>query len=437
MEKEELFTKDDMEIRKKANQNIEKYRKGEAEINIVDSDGKRLSNLDIEIELVNHEFKFGGWPWLPRKSAHYRISDRQAKELYTEHYCDLFNCGTAMMYWDEKEGFPHWERKQGQVEHKFIDQLTDWARKNNIKLKGHPLAWTKPNSLPDWLIDSSKRARKIYLEAHVRKLVSSFAGIIDEWDVVNEVLWEPVWENMDNRSWPNFEEIDDIIDFVLPLFKWAREENPAADLLINEYGLEVDKKQISAENQRKRYREIIARLLTEGGFPDAIGLQTHEGAINASSKKLWEIWDYFSELGIPLHLTEIGCDANIIESGGQYRGENWNKTVAILAYQNMYRIGFGHPNVEAIITYNTLHNGYQYSGKPNWIYEALHKLISEEWQTRKNIKTNDRGILNFRGFYGDYKIDITTESGKIVRKKFSLNKIDDNQVTYVIPKRYQ
>ncbi len=436
MRETEIFTEQDMEIRQKASENIEKYRKGDVQIQIVNTRGKSLPDIEVKSELVNHKFYFGGWPWLPEKSGHRRISDKQAKKLYTDHYCEIFNYGTAMMYWDEKEGFPQWERNQARVEHGFVDGLTDWARQNNIKLKGHPLVWTKPNSLPDWLINSSRKARQVYLEAHVRKLVAGFAGIIDEWDVVNEVLWEPVWKNLDKRSWPHLEKVDDIVDFVYPLFEWARQENPAANLLINEYGLEVDKGKITAESQRKRYREIIEKLLDKGAFPDVIGLQTHEGAINCSNQKLWEIWDYFSDIGLPLHLTEIGCGANITKNDGNYRGCKWNEEVARMAYQNMYLLGFGHPDVEAIITYNTLHNGYQYSGKPNWIYQALYELIAEEWQTEEKIKTDEQGILQFRGFLGEYKVDILTSSGKVISKKLQLGKDDDAKIKFTIPERY-
>jgi hypothetical protein len=41
---------------------------------------------------------------------------------------------------------------------------------------------------------------------------------------------------------------------------------------------------------------------------------------------------------------------------------------------------------------------------PKPVYTALHKLITEEWHTHAEGKTDKRGEFSFRGFYGTYHV---------------------------------
>ena len=46
------------------------------------------------------------------------------------------------------------------------------------------------------------------------------------------------------------------------------------------------------------------------------------------------------------------------------------------------------------------------------VYNRLRKLVHEEWKTKINTVTNEKGTVAFRGFYGKYAITLETKEGK-------------------------
>ena len=64
---------------------------------------------------------------------------------------------------------------------------------------------------------------------------------------------------------------------------------------------------------------------------------------------------------------------------------------------------------------------------PKPVYTRLHKLIKEEWMTKNLLlKTDKMGQINFRGFYGSYKIKITELNGNSINIERHLTKNMDN-----------
>jgi hypothetical protein len=46
--------------------------------------------------------------------------------------------------------------------------------------------------------------------------------------------------------------------------------------------------------------------------------------------------------------------------------------------------------------------------KPKAIYDRVRKLIREEWMTHNlSLRTDERGRVKFRGFYGTYRLRVT------------------------------
>ena len=80
--------------------------------------------------------------------------------------------------------------------------------------------------------------------------------------------------------------------------------------------------------------------------------------------------------------------------------------------EEMYRILFSHPLVEAITTWNYRDGGWlkapagfvrqDHSRKPS--YEMLQKLVKQEWWTDTTVKTDENGWLEVEAFKGDYHI---------------------------------
>ena len=99
------------------------------------------------------------------------------------------------------------EPTRGTYDWKAADELIDFARKNNQRVRGHVLVWQ--NQLPKWLTDGvdsgaiSKDDLRALLRKHVTNVVTHFKGRIWQWDVVNEALSDP-WDTPNEIHYKGF-----------------------------------------------------------------------------------------------------------------------------------------------------------------------------------------------------------------------------------------
>ena len=59
---------------------------------------------------------------------------------------------------------------------------------------------------------------------------------------------------------------------------------------------------------------------------------------------------------------------------------------------------------------------------PKPAYTALKELIKSKWWTKAAGKVNSQGQVQFRGFYGEYKLTFTTPDGQEVTGTFTIEK---------------
>src|SRR6185369_9716940 len=75
--------------------------------------------------------------------------------------------------------------------------------------------------------------------ARIRREVEDFRGLIDAWDVINEVVIMPVFDRYDNGITRLARELGRV-GIVRLVFDAARAANPTATLLINDFDLSGD-----------------------------------------------------------------------------------------------------------------------------------------------------------------------------------------------------
>jgi len=173
------------------------------------------------------------------------------------------------------------------------------------------------------------------------------------------------------------------------------------------------------------FAKVVRQVVDEKGKPlyDAIGLQSHMHGGTWSNGKLWTVCERFAQFKKPLHFTEM-----TILSGrkGWGRPKPWASTPEGEAQQardieRVYTLLFSHPSVEAITWWNLTdaHAWMQApSGlldkdmKPKPAYNVLKKLITKDWRTTADLKTDSKGVASFRGFHGRYELTITTPAGR-------------------------
>ena len=85
----------------------------------------------------------------------------------------------------------------------------------------------------------------------------------------------------------------------------------------------------------------------------------------------------------------------------------------------------------------TLGENYYYGGllrfdlSPKPAYYKIKELLQEKWHTEAGVIADEKGESSFRGFYGDYEIEIETESGTET-KNITLSKNSENKFTFSI-----
>ena len=378
-------------------------------------DGRPLAERDVTVSQVSHAFGFGniGFELVDLATAddvEQSDPDGSLRSL-ADLWLGVFNTATLPFYWQR------FEPVQGRPDTDRLLGAARWFAERGVRVKGHPLAWH--TLAPTWLQTLSVDEVEAAVRARIRRDVSDFAGVIETWDVINEVVIMPVFTTeaaLEGDIGPNA--ISRLcrdrgrIATVRMAFEEARAAHPGATLLINDFNLGT------------AYECLIEGLL-EAQIPiDAIGLQSHMHQGYWGEERVLEICDRFARYGLPLHWTETTLVSGDlmpadIEDLNDYQPESWPSTPEGEARQadeieRHYRALTGHPAVEAI-TYWGLPDAGAWLGAPAGLvrpdgtskpaYDALERLIRDEWWVAPTpARTDAEGRLSITGWPGDYRV---------------------------------
>jgi len=405
---------------------IDPHRRASRMLRMTDRDGKPLSNADVEYRLVNHEFLFGSGAFdsLPATAQdnHGHIDfyqdqinpDQKFYQDRMEKWLKVFNYGTIPFYW---RGF---EPKEGEALIQSRMSAARFLKDRNVRVKGHPLCWH--SVCADWLMEYDNATILKKQIDRIQREVSTFRGVIDMWDVINEVVIMPVYDRYDNAITRICKQYGQI-PLVKTVFEAAKEANPDAVLLINDFNLS------------EKYRDLIADLLDVGVPISAIGLQTHQHQGYMGRERLEEVLERYSCFGLPLHFTE-----NTLLSGdlmprdivdlNDYQVERWPSTPdgeerQRREWKEMYQILFGHPLVEAVTGWDFADGAWLHA--PSGViredntlkpaYLELQRLIHEEWTSAGVLHTDIDGMAQLQGYRGAYVLSKAGEQAEYTLKK--------------------
>jgi GH35 family endo-1,4-beta-xylanase len=396
-----------------ANDRIEKIRKGDASIQIVDDSGTPVRGARIYYEQKSHDFLFGS------NLAPLGVNGPNAvNQDWANAYTALFNYGTLPFYWDQ------YEPKQGENSEQTLRAMADWARKRGIVTMGQPLI--SAGAVPSWAPPPVQDMQNA-LEKRVKETTGAFCSLVDYWDVVDEPTNGPRVSNPVG-NWLNAKTPAVACADALG---WAKSGCPKATVMINDYRTDQD------------YRDLLQNILRQKGHFDVIGLESHMHRGVWPLYQVWDICNRFADFDTPVYFTEVTVLSGAVRTGvgtTQQTGD-WPTTPAGEASQadyveKFYTLLFSNPTVEAITWWDFSDQG-AWQGAPAGLlradmskkpaYNRLLKLIRSDWWTRGNAYTNDAGNAVFRGFYGSYKLTIDKE-GKAVEADFNISKGLDNKV---------
>ena len=379
------------------------HRIHEAVVTVLDARGEPLAGAEVTVEQTRHAFGFGniGFDFIGLANGEGNEADERLAELYT----GVFNTATLPFYWGR------FEPRRGEPNTARLQRTARWFRDRSVALKGHPLVWHTVQ--PDWLLGLPLDEVERLQRERIRREVHDFDGLIDTWDAINEVVIMPVFDNGDNAITP-LARAKGRIAMIRMAFEEARAANPTVKLLLNDFDLST------------AYECLIEGVL-EAGIPiDAIGLQTHMHQGYWGEDAVLATVDRFARYGLPLHLTETSLvsghlmPADIVDLN-DYQIPEWPSTPEGEERQadelvRHYRSLVAHPSVEAI-TYWGLTDADAWLGAPIGLvradgtpkpsYEALRRLIADEWWLSPTTTIADEnGRVAVSGFSGDYLVRV-------------------------------
>jgi GH35 family endo-1,4-beta-xylanase len=407
-----------------ANARIEKYRRADATVTVVDKNGRAVADAELQVEQIRHAFLFGCniFKWG-------NVGNEQGEAEYRRRFAEVFNFATLPFYW------PSYEAREGEPIHDKIERAARWCKEQNIRCKGHPLAWNYAE--PRWLPDDSQKILDLQL-GRIDDCVSRFRGLIDTWDVVNEAThfdrqqfkqrapkYTAMWAKVGQ------------VELTRKCFQRARQANPQATLLINDYRVDPP------------YARVIEQLVDDDGgrLYDVIGIQSHQHGGTWNNRKIWDVCERFASFGVPLHFTETTVVSGEKGWNRADRGKKWETTPEGEAYQareveRFYTMLYSHPAVEAITWWDFTDLGawqrapagfLRKDMSPKPAYEVLHKLIKQKWWTQTAAQTDQQGVARFRGTLGDYKVTVRIPGRDAKVVPVTLSRSDKNEFTVRLP----
>jgi endo-1,4-beta-xylanase len=382
---------------------IRQHRTADATVTVL-AGGVPLANREVVVAQANHKFRFGsvGFDFIPLANGEILGEERSRMELLAEKWLALFNFATLPFYWG------NFEPVRGKPDTARILAAARWFAERGVPLKGHPLCWHTVQ--PDWLLPLLNEEILEAQKARTRREVTDFRGLIDTWDAINEAVIMPVFENGENGI-TRICRANGRIATVRMAFETARESNPQAFLLLNDFDMS------------SAFECLIEGVLEAGVKIDALGLQSHMHQGYWGEEKTLKIVDRFARYGLPIHFTETTIlsghlmPPEIVDLN-DYQVKDWPTTPEGEARQadeivRHYKTLLSHPAVEALTYWDSTDLAWlgapagllrrDFSPKPS--YEALHALIKGEWWlAATRMATDAEGRLRFNGFLGDYEV---------------------------------
>lgn len=390
------------DVAQQIDDNIERYRKRDATLEVVGPEGQPIRKASLEIRQKTQEFLFGCNLFVLDQ-----LATPELNRKYEVAFAKLFNCATVPFYWGDfepQEGKPRFVDEGPQVWRRPpTDRLVAWCKAHGITPKGHALMYVKTMFMPDWIDRNDPERLRSLGEKHMAEIARRYGSDIPIWDAVNEEI-----PRLDNpKEWHAVPD-----DYLAWCFQTAGRLFPKdVRLLINDGTTQ-------AHITTAKYEGMIKGLLDRGVRVEGIGLQFHVYNRDAMlsgkmfpPRQLIAVYERLGRLGLPLYMTEI-----TIPGAGKNGAELQAAVVA-----NLYRLWFSTPAMAGVTWWN-LGDGTAFGNEnkalgglldenmdPKPAYQALDRLINHAWKTNLSAKTDAAGQVHFRGFHGKYAVQVTSD----------------------------
>jgi len=206
-------------------------------------------------------------------------------------------------------------------------------------------------------------------------------------------------------------------------------------MIVNDYNQEYDL------NVRKRFYDLIIELKNRGVPVSGLGLQVHPVNHWLWPHEIWDTLEMYSDLEIPIHITELHQPSWNQEIEGGFRDGNWSQETQADFMEQIYRQCFGHPTVVSINYWGLSDRRIWIDGaglideeyRPKPVFERLKELFKGEWTTQPfTAQTDANGEINFSGFYGKYELILPQDGQQHRVFELHLASKKENRVEFIL-----
>jgi endo-1,4-beta-xylanase len=234
---------------------------------------------------------------------------------------------TFTNYWDqivpENEG--KWgsvEGSKGNYNWNALDKIHDFAVQHNIPFKQHNFVWGSQQ--PNWIGGLSQADQKAAVEDWIKQFCTRYPDT-QMIDVLNEPpphTTPPYLNALGGAGASGY-------DWVVTIFKWARQYCPNSILIVNDYNI------IEQAGDNNNMIKLVTSAMKAGAPIDAIGSQSHAlGNASVATTQMY-IDKLSSSTGLPVLISEF--DLNIADDNQQKN-----------QMQSMFTMFWNDPNVKGV-----------------------------------------------------------------------------------------
>ena len=367
---------EDAPWRKAANARIEKYRKGDLEIHVVDSAGRPVPDARVHVVLKRHAYGFGVALGLRNMFSERHPDDAKKYQEAVERLFNKAVFENSMKWKFFKPGDPR------------VKKAIAWCRERKMPIRGHCMVWADWQRLPKGMEQEyagRPEAFRKEIERHIREVATAYPDAFSEWDVVNELYTQHTFVDMLGK------------DVVAEWFRTAKAANPSFKRYINDYAILAGYDQAHRDN----YYEWIRYLLDQGAPLDGIGLQGHFRA-PVPPAEIYRRLERFARFGLEMQVTEYDFDET-------------DELLQARFTRDFMTVVFSHPQTVGIMTWclwaKSAWKGDAAFFSEDWkarrMARVWEKMVKEVWHTDETVATGKDGTAKVRGFYGDYEITVS------------------------------
>ncbi|MEQ9316043.1 MAG: endo-1,4-beta-xylanase [Henriciella sp.] len=199
------------------------------------------------------------------------------------------------------------------------DRLVEFAKANNLTMRGHTLLWHRKRWSPDWVNElefASAAETEKFVGPRIAETASRYHPFIYAWDVVNEAISDETGEFRQTSLSKKMGE--ELIDFC---FAVAKENAPDAKLVYNDF-MSWEK---TSTAHRAGVLKFLERLLSRGVPVEGLGLQSHSNyempdEFTMEKQRDWIAFcDEVVDMGLELYITEFDVNDTRLRPDVAYR----------------------------------------------------------------------------------------------------------------------